>query len=56
MKDAHLKCPYCGNDKFRGIIQAIPTDGREWDFEYLCNSCGRTVYLTRAERRRVNSE
>lgn len=51
MKDAHLKCPYCGNDKFSGCIQTIPMDGREWDFEYLCTSCGRVVYLTRAERR-----
>ena len=46
---AHFKCSRCGGIKFTSYAQTIPTDGREWDYQYCCMTCGKMMFLTRAE-------
>lgn len=46
---SYFKCSRCGGTKFTSYAQTIPMDGREWDYQFYCMTCGKMMFLTRVE-------
>ncbi|MBQ7701934.1 MAG: hypothetical protein IJT54_05970 [Candidatus Methanomethylophilaceae archaeon] len=53
---SYFQCSKCGCTKFKSYPQTIPTDGREWDYEYYCANCGKMMILTRAREEEEEEE